>query len=77
MPAQGNVGCFDGNGSSMIRRLSVRAFKGLREFTIEPQNVNLLIGANGTGKTNFADLIVFLSLICQRGLNGALEELGG
>ena len=61
----------------MIRRLSVRAFKGLREFTIEPQNVNLLIGANGTGKTNFADLIVFLSLICQRGLNGALEELGG
>lgn len=61
----------------MIRKLGVRAFKGLREFTIEPQNVNLLIGANGTGKTNFADLILFLSLICQRGLSSALEELGG
>ncbi len=32
---------------------------------------------NGTGKTNFADLIVFLSFIRQRGLNGALEEFGG
>jgi predicted ATPase len=61
----------------MIRQLTAKAFKGLRDFTIEPQNVNLLIGANGTGKTNFADLILFLSLICQRGLNGAFEELGG
>lgn len=61
----------------MIRRLSVKAFKGLREFAIEPQNVNLLIGANGTGKTNFADLILFIALICQRGLNSALEEFGG
>lgn len=63
--------------STMLREVSARNFKGLREFNIKPQNVNLLIGANGTGKTNFADLILFLSLICQRGLNGALEELGG
>lgn len=61
----------------MIQELNARNFKGLREFTIEPQSVNLLIGANGTGKTNFTDLILFLSLICQRGLNSALEELGG
>ena len=59
----------------MIRELSARNFKGLREFSIKPQNVNLLIGANGTGKTNFTDLIYFLSLICQRGLNSALEAL--
>jgi predicted ATPase len=61
----------------MILRLSAKAFKGLRDFTIEPLNVNLLIGANGTGKTNFADLILFLSLLCQRGLTSALDELGG
>jgi ABC-type uncharacterized transport system ATPase subunit len=40
----------------MITQLNVRAFKGLREFSIAPRRVNLLIGANGTGKTNFADL---------------------
>jgi len=61
----------------MLTHLRVRAFKGLREFNIAPQRVNLLIGANGTGKTNFADFITFMSSLCPRGLTGAFEELGG
>jgi len=61
----------------MIERLQVRAFKGLREFDIRPGRVNLLIGANGTGKTNFTDLIEFISKICPMGLSGALKSFGG
>jgi len=61
----------------MIKRLQVRAFKGLREFDIRPGRVNLLIGANGTGKTNFTDLIEFISKLCPLGLLGALEKFGG
>jgi predicted ATPase len=58
----------------MITRLDVRAFKGLREFSITPQRVNLLIGANGTGKTNFTDLIAFIASLCPRGLSATIEE---
>lgn len=61
----------------MITKLTVRAFKGLREFSIEPRRVNLLIGANGTGKTNFADLIAFMAGVCRRGLVETIEDFGG
>src|SRR3990172_2582475 len=61
----------------MITKLSIRAFKGLREFAIAPKRVNLLVGANGTGKSNFADLIAFISKLSSRGLAPAMDELGG
>lgn len=61
----------------MITSLQARAFKGLREFSIEPKKVNLLIGANGTGKTNFADLIEFISLACRFGLKEAFDKFDG
>jgi len=58
----------------MIDLLTVRAFKGLRKFSLTPGRVNLLIGANGTGKTNFADLIAFIASLCPRGLAATVEE---
>ncbi len=61
----------------MITHLTGRGFKGLREFDIQPSKINVLIGANGTGKTNFADLIDFFSLIARRGLSEAFGEYGG
>ncbi len=61
----------------MITKLGARAFKGLREFNIAPQRVNVLLGANGTGKSNFADLIAFMSKIPVRGLVSAMDDFGG
>jgi predicted ATPase len=61
----------------MITQLNVRAFKSLRSFNIEPKKVNLLIGANGTGKTNFADLIAFIASLSRRGLSETIASLAG
>lgn len=61
----------------MITKLDVRAFKGLREFSFTPRRVNLLIGANGTGKTNFTDLIAFIASLCPKGLSATMEDFGG
>lgn len=61
----------------MLTQFAARAFKGLRSFNITPQRINLLIGANGTGKTNFTDLIAFVASLCQRGLATAIEDAGG
>ena len=49
----------------MLTQLSVRAFKGLRKFSMSPERMNLLIGANGTGKTNFTDLIAFIASLAR------------
>ena len=61
----------------MLIQFSAQAFKGLRQFSISPQRMNLLIGANGTGKTNFTDLVSFVAALCQRGLSSAIENAGG
>ena len=61
----------------MLIQLSARAFKGLRRFSISPQRMNLLIGANGTGKTNFTDLIAFIAGLGPRGLTASIDDLGG
>jgi predicted ATPase len=61
----------------MLTQLSARAFKGLRRFSIAPQRMNLLIGANGTGKTNFTDLIAFIAGMGPRGLSASIDDFGG
>ncbi len=61
----------------MITKIDARAYKSLKSFEIEPKNMNLLIGANGTGKTNFSDFIEFLSLTSRVGLKEAFDMQGG
>ncbi len=61
----------------MMTRIEVCNFKGFRSVSISPARVNLLIGANGTGKTTFADLLDFVSIACRFGLKAALERYGG
>lgn len=44
-----------------LHRLSIRAFKGIDNFTIEPRGKNTTIrGKNGTGKTTIADAYAWL-----------------
>jgi predicted ATPase len=61
----------------MITKLGISYFKGLKSVSIQPKSINLLLGANGTGKTNFADLVDFLSVASRFGLKEALEKYGG
>lgn len=61
----------------MITKLEGSWFKGLRKISLVPKNINLLIGANGTGKTNFADFIEFLSSTFRFGLKETIDNMGG
>ncbi|MCS6859230.1 MAG: AAA family ATPase [Abditibacteriales bacterium] len=61
----------------MITRLILRNFKSLRKVDVRPQAVNLVIGANGSGKSNFADAFQFIAQACHLGLKEALDNLGG
>lgn len=45
----------------MIRKLHVKNFKSIADLTLEPGAVNVLIGENGCGKTNFLEALAFAS----------------
>ena len=45
-----------------IKKIEISEFKALRNVSLEPGNVNVLIGANGTGKSTFLEAVGMLSL---------------
>ncbi len=61
----------------MITNLNIKGFKSFRDFAIQPGHMNLVIGANGTGKSNLADLIRFIARISKEGLKTTINNMGG
>ena len=66
----------------MIRKLSVRNFRSLKELDIELRPRNLLVGPNMAGKSNIIDVFKFLSaMVLPRpgsfGLPGAFDQRSG
>jgi AAA15 family ATPase/GTPase len=43
----------------MLKRVSIQNFKSLKDVTLDLQQVNLLIGPNNSGKTNFLKALEF------------------
>ena len=61
-----------------IQSLSIHHFKSIRRlqrFRLDPLNV--LIGANGAGKSNFVSFFTFMADVVNRRLQAHIEELGG
>lgn len=61
----------------MITTLDIKGFKSFRDFTIQPGHMNLVIGANGTGKSNLAELFRFIAHISKEGLKTTINDMGG
>src|SRR5260370_1862148 len=62
-----------------MRLTSVRArnFKSFRDLDIQLDNLNVLIGANASGKSNFVQLFAFVRDIVESGLDNAISIQGG
>ena len=54
----------------MIERLSVKTFKSLEDVTVQLGQVNVFIGANGSGKSNLLEALGVLSAAA----NGKVDE---
>ena len=64
--------------TSPLDQVSIKGYKSIRElinFTIQPLNV--LIGANGAGKTNFISFFNLLNQIVQNNLQKFIGASGG
>ena len=59
-----------GEHAEVIEKFSVKTFKSLEDVTVELGQVNVFIGANGSGKSNFLEALGILSAAA----NGKVDE---
>lgn len=60
-----------------ITHLTAKNYKSLRSIDIAPEQLTIIVGANASGKTNFADCIDFIAEVYRHGLEVAIARKGG
>ena len=60
-----------------IKKIRVKNFKSFKDLEVELGNLNILIGANASGKSNFVEIFKFLRDIRSSGLENAISMQGG
>lgn len=60
-----------------ITRIHVEGFRSLRDVTFEPGPVTVLIGANGSGKSNLLGFLGFVPVLWRRSLGRYVAKAGG
>jgi predicted ATPase len=58
-------------------QIAVQNYKSLHHVRFQPRQLNVLIGANAAGKSNFADCLDFVSEVYKHGLEVAVARKGG
>jgi predicted ATPase len=62
----------------MITGISVNGFKSLANFNLEfSKGINVLIGPNGSGKTNICQAIGLLSAVAEGEISNYILSMGG
>jgi predicted ATPase len=68
----------NGNTMNQLKKITFKGYKSFYdETTVELGNLNILIGANQSGKSNFLDLLEFLSEAANKELANAVARRGG
>ncbi len=60
-----------------IDTLKISGFRGIKHAQIELRDINVLIGANGTGKSNILSAFGLLERIADASFDRAISEMGG
>lgn len=60
-----------------LKRIRLEGFKSIKEMDLELRSLNVLIGANGAGKTNFISAFALLNQIAEENLQNFVAESGG
>lgn len=61
----------------VLDRISIKGFKSIRNAELEIRPINVLIGANGSGKSNLLEAMAFLQAIRAGNLQGYVGRAGG
>jgi predicted ATPase len=60
-----------------LANIKIKNFKSIKELDLSLNNLNILIGANGAGKSNFISFFKFLNFLLEDELKYYLEKYGG
>jgi predicted ATPase len=60
-----------------LDRIQIKGFKSIREMDLELNALNILIGANGAGKSNFIEVFRLLREIVKQRLQYYVQKSGG
>jgi predicted ATPase len=61
----------------MINQISIKNFKSIQKLTLALSPLNILIGANGAGKSNFISFFKFLNNLYNQQLQNYIAEQAG
>jgi predicted ATPase len=57
--------------------IEIKGYKSIKNQRIDFNNINILIGSNGSGKSNFISFFEFLNRLYNRNLNDYIALKGG
>ena len=56
-----------------MNKIDINGYKSIRQLSLELKPINILIGANGSGKSNFLSFFDFLKQIYRRNLQESVD----
>jgi predicted ATPase len=65
------------NENAQLKRIVLDGYKSIKHCDLELNRLNVLIGANGAGKSNFIDLFKLVQSILQQNLQLHISKSGG
>lgn len=65
------------NNLGRLKRLKINGYRSIKALDIELKPLNILIGANGAGKSNFIGFFKFMKKILDKDLQFYVAEQGG
>lgn len=60
-----------------MKKIEIHGYKSIKDLQLELQPINILIGANGSGKSNLLSFFVFLKTIYNQDLRRSVALSGG
>jgi predicted ATPase len=60
-----------------ITRITIKNYRSITDLTVEMPDLMVLVGENGSGKSNFVDALRFLSDAVRNGIAIAISKRGG
>jgi predicted ATPase len=60
-----------------LKNIAIEGYKSIKSLDLDLNSLNVLIGANGSGKTNFISIFKFLNQLTEENLNLHVKKSGG
>ncbi len=60
-----------------LEQVVLEGYKSIREARLDLNPINVLIGANGSGKSNFVSLFQFMNEVVNEGMQKFVLQSGG